>query len=73
MRLEASRSSQPKDWVKAPTVSFQPRLMMASAMSSLVIFHPSLDPVAGAQAVGQGDGPVEGDPAHELAVEEVAG
>jgi hypothetical protein len=32
MRFEASRSSLPNDWVNAPTSSFQPWLMIASAI-----------------------------------------
>ena len=39
IRLDASRSSEPKDWVNAPAVSLQPSSRIASAISSLVAAH----------------------------------
>ncbi len=41
IRLEASRSSEPKDWVKALARSLQPLVMIASWIWSWVCFHAS--------------------------------
>ena len=72
IRFEASSSSDPNDWVNAPTSSFQPRVMIASAISSRVDL-PSVDAVERVEAVGQRDRAIERHPAHQLGVQEVAG
>ncbi len=72
MRVEASSSSLPNDWVNAPTRSFQPRVRIASAIASRLTFH-RVDAVTCVEAVGERDRTVERHPAHQLAVEEVPG
>ena len=72
MRLDASSSSEPKDWVNAPAASLQPSARMASAISSRACFQLSTRSSASSRSASV-DGPVDGDPAHELRVEEVPG
>ena len=70
IRLDASRSSLPKAWVKAPARSFQPCSRMAARISSRAAAQPR-HPVFGAELRGQGDRAVERHPAHQLGVQEV--
>ena len=71
IRLDASRSSLPNAWVKAPARSFQPALQ--DGRPDLVAGgRPAVHPVLGAELAGQGDRAVQRHPAHELGVQEVA-
>ena len=51
MRLDASRSSEPKDWVKAWARSLQPLVRIASRISAWVC-RPCLDPAGRIEMVG---------------------
>ena len=72
IRFDASRSSLPNAWVKAPARSFQP--CVQDGRPDLVAGGgPVRHPVFGAEVAGQGDRPVQRHPAHQLRVQEVAG